>query len=136
LNRNLNKIIQIKHDEYIEYIVEIPQLRRQALSGGICGSIFVILAMSTTVYSLKLETNMKWYMISPFRSVNLVLSCLGIQGDTLNGKLVQQLLLVDLQSIHSPQSGRKIGITVSPFATSVTSFPTLSTTLCHMEKHT
>lgn len=109
--------------------VETPHPRRHALSGGISGSIFIRLAMSTTVYSLKLEINKKWYMISPFWPVNLVVPSRGIQGDTLKGKLVHRLLLVDLQSMHSPHSGRITGITTSPFVTSVTSFPTLSTTL-------
>lgn len=40
--------------------VDTPQLKRHALFGGILGSIFVMLAISTTVYSLKLETNRKW----------------------------------------------------------------------------
>ena len=106
---------------------------RHALLGGIAGSILIRWAMSTTVYSLKLETDKKWCMISPFKSVNLEVAYLGIQGDTSNGNFEQRLLLLDLQSIHSPQSGKKIGTTTSPFVTSVTSSPTLSTTLDHIK---
>ena len=113
--------------------VDTPQLSRHALLGGIAGSILVRWAMSTTVYSLKLDTNKKWCMISPFKSVNLEVACLGIQGDTSKGNFEQRLLLLDLQSIHSPQSGKKIGTTTSPFVTSVTSSPKLSTTLDHIK---
>lgn len=101
--------------------------------GGIDESILSRFAMSTTVYSLKLEIHMKWFIISPFRSVNLEESCLSILGEILKGNFEQRLLFFDLQSIHSSQSGMKIGTTMSPFVTSVTSSPTLSTTLHHMK---
>lgn len=112
--------------------VDTPQLRRQAMFGGIARSILVMLAMSTTVYSLKLDTYRKWWMSCPLRSVNLLDSCLGIEGETLNGNLEQRLLLFDLQSTHSLQSGKKVGITISPSVTSSTSSPMLSTTLQHI----
>ena len=113
--------------------VDTPQLRRHALFGGIEGSIFVTWATSTTVYSLKLETNRKWYKTSPLRSVNLLVSCLGIHGDTLKGSFEHRLLFFDLQSTQSPQSGMNVGMTVSPTLTSSTSSPTLSTTLQHIK---
>ena len=101
--------------------------------GGIAASILVRWAMSTTVYSLKLETNMKCSMVSPFKFLNLDVPSLGIPGANSKGNFEQRLLLLDLQSIHSPQSGKKIGTTTSPFVTSVTSSPTLSTTLDHVK---
>lgn len=108
--------------------VEAPQARRQALLGGIAGSIFITLARWTTVYSAKLDTNMKWCKVSPLRSLNLLVpSC--IQGSILNGNLVHRLLFLDLQSVHSAHSDMKIGITMSPSTTSATPSPTLSTTL-------
>lgn len=109
--------------------VETPQLRRHALLGGTAGSIFTTWAMSTTVYSLKLDTYMKWYNVSPLRSVNLLVLSLCVQGETSKGSLEHRLLLVDLQSTHSPQSGIKIGMTVSPSVTPSTSSPMLSTIL-------
>lgn len=115
--------------------VDTPQLRRHALFGGIAGSTFTTLAISTTVYWLKLETDRKWYKVFPLRSVNLLVSYLGIQGETLKGNLEHRLLFFDLQSAHSAQSGRKYGITVSPSATSFTSSPTLSTILQNLVRY-
>lgn len=110
--------------------VETPQLRRQARLGEIEESILTTFATSTTVYSLKLETFKKWKRVLPLMSVNLLeFSYLGIHGDTLKGNLLQRLLLCDLQSTQSPQSGMNVGSTVSPSTTSVTFSPTLSTTL-------
>lgn len=114
--------------------VDTPQLRRHALFGAIEGSIFFTWAMSTTVYSLKLETDRKWYKTSPLRSVNLLVSYLGIHGDTLKGSFEHWLLFFDLQSTHSPQSDMNVGMTVSPSVTSSTSSPTLSTTLQHIKR--
>ncbi|KAJ0545724.1 hypothetical protein HanIR_Chr08g0352941 [Helianthus annuus] len=85
--------------------------------------------MSTTVYSLKLDTLKKWYKVSPLMSVNLLVSSLFIQGEGLKGNFVHRLLFSDKQSVHSPQSAKKIGITVSPSTTSFTPSPTLSTIL-------
>jgi len=113
--------------------VDTPQPSMHALLGGIAGSILVRWAMSTTVYSLKLETDMKCCIISPFEFLNLDVPSLGIQGENSKGNFEQRLLLLDLQSIHSPQSAKKIGTTTSPFVTSVTSSPTLSTTLDHVK---
>jgi len=97
--------------------------------GGTGASILISWVMSTTVYSLKLETNMKCCMISPFKVLNLDVPSLGIPVEKSKGKFEQRLLVLDLQSIHSPHSDKKVGITKSPFVNSVTSSPTLSTTL-------
>jgi len=113
--------------------VDTPQLSRLAMLGGIAGSILVSWVMSTTVYSVKLETNMKWSMISPFKFLNLDVPSLGIPGENSKGNFEQRLLLLDLQSIHSPHSDKKTGTTTSPFLTSVTPSPTLSTTLDHVK---
>lgn len=116
--------------------VETPQLRRHALFGGTAGSTFTRWAMSTTVNSLKLDTYRKWYSVSPLRSVNLLVSSLCIQGETLNGKFEHWLLFLDLQSAHAPQSAMKLAMTISPSVTSSTSSPMLSTTLqgCNHER--
>ena len=47
-------------------------------------------------------------MISPFKSVNLEVACLGIQGDTSKGNFEQRLLLLDLQrgGLRGPGPGR------------------------------
>nr|GMD40265.1 hypothetical protein C4D60_Mb07t17560 [Ipomoea batatas] len=115
--------------------LDTPQLRRQARLGGMLGSIFVRLAMSITVYSLKLDTNRKWCKASPLRSVNRLVSSLCRRGEALNGNFVQRLLFLDLQSKHSVQSGKNIGTTESPSLKSSTSSPTLSTilNLVHIE---
>lgn len=109
--------------------VETPQPRRHALSGGTVWSIFVTWATSTTVYSDKLETNRKWNKGCPVRSVNLLVSCLGIQVESLKGNFEHRLLFDDRQSAQSPQSDKKVGMTASPSLTSSTFSPTLSTTL-------
>lgn len=109
--------------------VETPQLRRQALFGGIVGSIFVTLATSSTVYSLKLDIQRKWYKLSPLRSVNLLVPSLGIHWEIWKGNFEHMLLFFDLQSIHSSQSGKNTGITMSPVDSPWTPSPTLSTTL-------
>lgn len=111
--------------------VDTPQLRRHALFGGTAGSTFTTWAMSTTVYSVKLETDRKWCIVSPLRSLNLLVWYLGIQGETLKGNIEHRLLFFDLQSAHSIQSARKCGMTMSPSATSITFSPTLSTILQH-----
>uniref|UniRef100_A0A2P2KN24 Uncharacterized protein n=1 Tax=Rhizophora mucronata TaxID=61149 RepID=A0A2P2KN24_RHIMU len=84
--------------------------------------------MSTTVYSEKLDTKRKWCITSPLRSLNLLVSSLGIQGETLKGSFEQRLLFFDKQSSQSLQSAIKVGITISPSFSSSASSPTLSTT--------
>lgn len=116
--------------------VDTPQLRRQALLGGMrFGWSLMRWATSTTVYSEKLETNMKWCKMSPLRSVNLVVPHRGIPRDRLKGSLEQRLLFSDMQSLHSPHSATNVGITISPCFTSFTSSPTLSTSLQHHQSN-
>lgn len=107
---------------------DTPPLRRQAFSGGMSESIFTMLLMSTTVYSLKLETLRKLYTVFPLESVILLVPSL-IPGWTCVGNLQHMLLFSDSQSMHSPQLGRNTGTTKSPSLTSSTFSPTLSTTL-------
>lgn len=118
-----------KTEEVRKLPVDTPQLKRHARLGGISGSIFVTLVMSTTVYSEKLDIYRKWCKVSPSTVVNLLVSSLCSNGDTSNGNLEQRLLFSDLQSTHSLQSDKNIGTTESPSFNSSTSSPTLSTIL-------
>jgi hypothetical protein len=88
---------------------------------------------STTVYSEKLLTPNKWCTTSPFMSLNLLVPSLGMPYWNLLPNLLQLLLFVLLQSLHSPQFGRNTGTTNSPSFTSSTCSPTLSTTLTRDE---
>jgi hypothetical protein len=62
-------------------------------------------------------------------SLNLLVPSLGMPYWNLLPNLLQLLLFVLLQSLHSPQFGRNTGTTNSPSFTSSTCSPTLSTTL-------
>lgn len=110
--------------------VETPQLSKTALSTGISGEILTRWAISTMVYSEKLETKKKWWISSPIESLNLEAIPYRRVFDTRSSaNLVHQLPFEDLQSLHSSQWGWNTGNTTSPCLNPSTCSPMLSTKL-------
>ena len=110
--------------------METPQLSKAAFWTGISGEIFTRCAISTTVYSEKLETKRKWWISSPIESLNLEAIPYRLVFDIESlAYLAHQLLFEDLQSLHSSQLGWNTGNTTSPCLNPSTCSPTLSTKL-------
>lgn len=108
----------------------IPQLSRAALSTGISDEILTRCAISTTVYSEKLETKIKWWISCPEESLNLeAIPYRLVFGKKSSANLAHQLLFEDLQSLHSSHWGWNTGKTMSPCLNLSTFSPMLSTTL-------
>ncbi|WVZ55769.1 hypothetical protein U9M48_006391 [Paspalum notatum var. saurae] len=108
-----------------------PQLRRQASLGGTAGSILTTWFMSTTVYSLKLDTARRSCSGFPCASQNRVVPSRRIPGPMMNGTEAHMLFCCsdDVQLPQLSHCPRNVGTTESPAAKPSTSFPTLSTTL-------
>lgn len=106
-----------------------PQPRRQAILGGTAGSILTAWVTSTTVYSLKLDTETRSCRGFPWASQNRVVPSRRIPGPKMNGTVVQRLLCSDAQPRQVSHCPMNVGTTASPAAMPSTYSPTLSTTL-------